>query len=319
MVLRIGWVGFHAEGLLAFDALFGQERVVIPGVVTLASEKRAKRSGMIDYQPLCARHRIPVHEITNINNAASVELLRSFEVDLLCVIGWGQILRREALSVARIGVVGAHASLLPHNRGSAPVNWAIIRGECGTGNTLMWLSEEVDGGRIIDQVPITITPYDTCATIYNQVALTNRDMLLRLVGALLNGERPGRPQPWTTEALLPRRRPEDGVIDWSERESSVYDFVRALSRPYPGAFSWIDGQKWTIWNAASLPATARYGRMPGEVLGGVMSPSAAACGQLVATGRGAVIILEMESEDGQIVSGRDLCDERWIGRRWSNA
>ncbi|MGH7530769.1 MAG: formyltransferase family protein, partial [Gemmatimonadales bacterium] len=199
--LRFVWVGVHAEGLPALEALLAAGAPIV-AVLTLTPELAARRSGGADYAAVCAPHGVPLHYIAGVNEPDAVALLTGLDPDVIFVIGWHQIVRPPVMRLARIGLIGAHASLLPHNRGSAPINWALIRGERETGNTLMWLAEGVDAGDIIDQRVIPITPYDTCATLYAQVAATNRAMLLDLLPRLLAGERPGRPQPPGTEPVL---------------------------------------------------------------------------------------------------------------------
>jgi len=314
--MRFGWVGSHMEGLPAFEALLAAG-ADIAAALTLTAEAAAKRSGAADYEPLCRRGGVPLHRVSDVNSADAIALLRSLDLDVLFVIGWSQILRADALATARLGVVGAHASLLPRNRGSAPINWALIRGERETGNSLLWLADGVDTGAVIDRSAIAITPYDTCATLYERVAVTNRDMLLRLWRRLLNGERPGTPQPADApDAPLPRRRPADGLLDWHGASHRVYDFVRALTRPYPGAFGHLQGERWTVWQAALPPLDAIPIAEPGTCLGPVVSPADDACGQLVACGQGAVTLLEVESENGRVLRGRALGEADWRGLTW---
>ena len=218
--VRIGWVGVHAEGISALEAVCAAEYDVV-GMLTLRQAKADRRCGSADYQSLCQRYDIPLCPVDHINDPSSVSLLAGWNCDLLVVLGWGQILSRAALQTARIGAVGAHASLLPRNRGSAPVNWAIINGERQTGNSLIWLAEGVDSGELIDQRAFDISVYDTCATIYDKVAWSNREMLLDLCFRLQAGQRPGTPQQHNDEPVLPRRRPQDGLIDWSARTADV--------------------------------------------------------------------------------------------------
>lgn len=308
--MKLAWVGAHFEGIPALAHLL-RAGWRFEKVFTLAPEALARRSGSADYAPLCERFDVPLRAIKNINDAGVIDELRQLDLDVLIVIGWGQILSRDALATAGIGVVGAHASLLPHNRGSAPINWAIIRGQTQTGNTLMWLDPEVDAGRIIDQRAFPITPLDTCQSLYEKVAATNRDMLAELLPRLAAGETPGRPQPPIDQPILPRRRPQDGRIDWRASSAESYNFVRALTRPYPGAFSYLDGRRWTIWNAARLPETLGHQSTPGVVLGPVFSPIPAACGQLVACGSGALLLLEVSDEAGKIFRGVELADLNW--------
>ncbi len=311
--MRFAWVGFHAEGLPALDALL-EAGAPIQGVLTLRPDLALKRSGGSDYFPVCTRHGVPLHHIADINGPDAAKILQVIRPDVVFVIGWHQIIRPPALAMARVGMVGAHASLLPHNRGSAPINWAIINGEKETGNTLIWLAPDVDAGDMIDQRAFPISPFDTCATLYQQVARTNREMLLALLPRLLTGERPGRPQPRTDEPVLRRRRPADGDIDWEQNAARIYDFVRALTRPYPGAFSKLEGTPWRIWRAAYTPSDGDH--RPGEVIGAALSTDPDACGQVVACAGGTLTVLEVESEDGRVLRGPDLAAQDWTGKQF---
>src|SRR6266540_4112829 len=266
--MRIGWIGFHVEGILALRTAL-ERGFRIEAFITLRPDLAAKRSGVADYTCLCWEFEVPLYEIANINDNRSLALLKELSLDVAFVIGWSQIVRSEALKLVRVGMIGAHASLLPHNRGRAPINWALIKGETQTGNTLMWLAEGVDSGDIIDQAVIPITSYDTCASLYERVAESNKEMILRVIPKLLAGERPGRPQPYIDELNLPGRRPEDGLLDWSMSDIAVYNFVRALTRPYPGTFSWLDGKRWTIWHCAVLPEVCFPDAIAGQVMGPV--------------------------------------------------
>ncbi|MGH7530649.1 MAG: hypothetical protein ACREMN_09735, partial [Gemmatimonadales bacterium] len=123
-----------------------------------------------------------------------------------------------------------------------------------------------------------------------------------------------------TEPVLRRRRPADGRIVWDSPARMVYDFIRALTRPYPGAFSTLGGTRWWIW-AAALPDSPllHLRAAPGEVVGPVICPVEAACGQLVACAHGSgVILLELEDASGRKLMGRDLSDQEWRGLRWDS-
>ncbi len=308
--LRIGWVGFHQEGIRALRSVL-RVGYQVRGVVTLTESLRGKRSAAANYETICRQYGVPLRAVEHINHPESVAWLQALNPDILFVIGWSQILSAEVLSIPRLGAIGAHASLLPHNRGSAPVNWALIRGETTTGNSLIWLAEGVDEGDVIDQTTISIDPYATCETVYKKVATSNARMILRLLPELARGLRPGNPQAPGDDPVLPRRRPQDGGIDWSRPASEVYDFIRALTRPYPGAFSGLEGETMTCWKAALLPTEAALGE-PGAVIGPVYSPVKTACGQLVACGRGAVVVLEVEKRGGRVLRGPTLSNQNWM-------
>lgn len=316
--MRIAWVGFHAEGLPALEGLLAGG-TPLAAVLTVEPGLAGRRGAIPAYAALCERYRVPLLHISDLNEPRAHHILARIQPDLLFVIGWHRTLRPATLRLARVGAIGAHAGLLPQVRGSAPINWALIRGDREAGATLYWLSEKPFAGDIIDQTVIPITPYDTAATLYAQVARANRDMLLRVLPRLLAGERPGVPQSPTAEpTLLPRRRAADGRVPWGRSNREVYDFIRALTRPYPGAFGSIDGRTWRIWHAALLPAGCAGGPLPGEVLGPVWSPVPAACGKVVTCGDGGVILLEVEAEDGTVLSGPALSEQRWTGLRWDH-
>jgi methionyl-tRNA formyltransferase len=183
---------------------------------------------------------------------------------------------------------------------------------------LIWLTEKVDEGGIIDQTEFPITPYDTCQTLYDKVALSNHSMIQRLLPKLFAGERPNRSQTKTDQPVLSRRRPSDGLLNWNQSANQIYNFVRALTRPYPGAFSFLDGACWKIQSCVLLPDVVGSNAAPGTVLGSARSPVAEACGLLVACGTGSVIILEIESSDGAVLKGRSLSDQPWTGKVWTD-
>jgi methionyl-tRNA formyltransferase len=154
--------------------------------------------------------------------------------------------------------------------------------------------------------------------VYDKVAESNREMVLSLLRKLEFGERPGQPQQEPDEAVLPRRRPQDGVIDWNSSSEEIYNLVRALARPYPGAYAFLNDQPYRIWSAARTPITQPVAAA-GTVIGPVHSPEPKACGQMVATANGAVLILEMQDASGNVLQGSKLSELDWTGRRLSNA
>lgn len=303
--LRIGWMSHHIEGIKPLKAVL-TAGFPVQAIITLQDDLMAKKSGAANFAGIASEHNIPLHHVRNVNDPPSIELLNCLNLDVLFVIGWSQILHPPALRSAKLGCFGAHASLLPANRGSAPVNWALIKGETRTGNTLMRLSEGVDAGDIVAQRTIPISPFDNVAILYDLVAETNCEMVLELLWNLAETKvLQVRPQCNDGSPLLPRRRPEHGMLDWTQPARKVYDFIRALTRPYPGAFSWANGLRTKIWRSALLPVTGRLAE-PGVVLGPMVSDSPDACGLAVSCSEGAVVLLEIEAVDGRVWSGREL-------------
>lgn len=215
-MIRITWIGRHREGIMAF-----RQAIKINGVdafITLDEAEFAKKSaGSREYIDICEQNNIPFFMVDTIKGDRALKLISEQRPDILVVLGWSELLPENLLAVSAIGTVGTHASILPHNRGSAPVNWALIHGEEKTGNTMMWLSKDVDAGAIIDQVEFPITHFDTCKTLYDRVAETNAKMLVGLLESLKKGIKPVLSvENHTDEAILPRRRPKGGLINWGQ-------------------------------------------------------------------------------------------------------
>jgi methionyl-tRNA formyltransferase len=281
---RVIFVGTVHEAVPALGVLLDSE-ADIAEVVTLPAERAASTSGFVDLEPLARVHGVEVRRCADINSVDSVQHVRELRADLMVVTGWTRLLSAELLSLLPRGVVGFHASLLPRYRGRAPVNWAILRGEARTGNTMMYLDAGTDTGDIIDQQAVPIGPDDTCATVYAKVGEAGADMLRRHLPALLDGTAPRRPQDPADGPPLPKRTPGMGITDWNRPAHAVHDWIRALTWPYPGAFGFLAGRKIMLWTSALDSIAA--GGAAGEVLGWD------ADGVRVATADGVILLSSM--------------------------
>ena len=232
-------------------------------------------------------------------SAAYLNILRPWRPDLLLVLGWYYLVPKTVRALAPLGCLGIHSSLLPKYRGGAPISWAIINGETVTGVTLFHLDDEVDAGDIVAQRPVPIGALDTCAEVLARATDASIEMLVETLPLIAKGMAPRLSQDVQLATLMPQRKPEDGLIDWSRGVATVHNFIRAQTRPYPGAFTWAAGTRLTIWKAA--PAGQRASGAPGTV-------SVAADGDalLVSCGDGAIRVIEIGLPDGRTVSGPEL-------------
>jgi methionyl-tRNA formyltransferase len=246
---RILFVGAHIEALRPFEHLIACSQSIV-GLFTLEPESLSKMSGGVDLAQLACAARIPVMKGRNVNDPEAIEWIRGKAPDVLLVVGWTQLVKSQLLAVPKIAALGFHASLLPKYRGRAPVNWAILNGESETGNTMIVLEPGADEGDIVSQRRIPITFEDDCSTIYQKVSVTECEMLGEVLPLVQQGRMPRRKQNHSQATVMPKRRPEDGLIDWNWTSRRLYDWVRGLTQPYPGAFTHLSGQKVTIWKAA---------------------------------------------------------------------
>jgi methionyl-tRNA formyltransferase len=296
---RILFVGAVQEGRRCLDAMTASgER--FSGIVTLPDSAAAKTSGAVSFDDAARILRVPLLKVRDLGDAPVVQQVRAAAPDLILAIGWTRLLPAAILKIPRLGCVGLHASLLPRYRGRAPVNWAIIKGETETGNTMFFLDEGVDTGDIIAQRRIPILHEDTCATVYDKAAAAAIEMLKENLTLLKEGRAPRSPQDHARATVMPKRRPEDGVIDWSRGARDLHNWVRALTHPYPGAFSLVEGRRLFVWEARVCREKAPPGD-PGEVVG-----SDPAGGLVVATGDGHLALRRVQWESGSEVEAAAL-------------
>ncbi|HEY9496165.1 MAG TPA: methionyl-tRNA formyltransferase [Intrasporangium sp.] len=282
-VVLIGAVHEAMDGLRAIDEHPDAE---LGAIVTLSPEAAAGVSGAIDLATAARDRGIRVLYVDDVNAPASISAIRDLDPALIAVIGWTRLIGAELLAVPRHGCIGFHASLLPRNRGRAPVNWAILRGETCTGNTMMLLDPGVDTGGIVDQRSTPIYLDDTCATVYERVAALGATMLRDNLAALLEGRATSRRQDEQGASLLPKRTPAMGVTDWTRTPTEVHNWIRAQTAPYPGAFTHHEGEQVMLWS--SLPPLRHHAAgTPGKVL------EVDATGVRVAAGPGSLVVTEM--------------------------
>ena len=144
---------------------------------------------------------------------------------------------------------GIHALLLPDYSGGAPLVWAIINGEKKTGVTFFYFDEGVDSGDIIAQEEIDIYENDTIKTLYEKAELTGKNILIKYLPLLAVNQAPRIKQDESKRRIFPQRKPSDGEIDWNWESKRIKNFIRAQTKPYPGAFTLINNKKIIIWDA----------------------------------------------------------------------
>lgn len=299
---RVVFIGAVHEALPAMEAVVAHPSAELVCVVTLPDEMLAQQSGHVDLSAPAQKLGVGLIRTANANSAESLNAIRAYEPDLIVAVGWTRLLSAQLLEIPVHGCVGFHASLLPQGRGRAPVNWAIIHGESLTGNTMMLLDAGVDTGRIVDQRSTAIYVDDTCGTVYGRLAQLGADMLRENLTSLLAGEARAVPQDPQAGTELPKRTPKMGIIDWKTSPLEVHNWVRALTQPYPGAYTMLNGRKITVWATAVPEATGHMSGAPGEVL------QSGSEGIVVGAAGGSVLLTEVDGHHELSVGDRfDVC------------
>ncbi|MDO4988013.1 MAG: formyltransferase [Synergistes sp.] len=224
---------------------------------------------------------IPVRTPKRLNDD-EVKYFLSLDPELVLSFYYRALIPKPVLDAPRLGSFNIHGALLPKYRGRACVNWAVLNGETKTGATLHVMTEKADRGDIAAQKEVEISFTDTAHDVFMKVAYAARDIIADNISALEEGKVSLTPQDESQATYFGRRRPEDGRIDWNKNAVEVYNLIRAVTHPFPGAFTDIDGKRYYIWRAEPTEGTAK----PAEVVS--RSPL------LIGTGGGLLKVLEIE-------------------------
>lgn len=248
MKLRVALVGAVQSTQVALRALAdcGHAPVL---VFTLPLEKQARHSDFVDLEPLATEVGATLVRVDDVNAPEAVASLREAAPDLLLVIGWSRICGSEFRGVARLGTLGYHPTLLPAMRGRAALGWTILLDLKRSGGTLFWMDEGVDSGPIAAQQAFDIPPGTDLGELMELQMSALAAMIPPLFAQLEKGVAPSQPQDHSQATYLAVRRAADGEIDWTRPAEEIERLVRAVTRPYPGAFSRLGEREVVVWRA----------------------------------------------------------------------
>ena len=279
---------------------------------------RGRRVSASPVKQLATAHGIPVLEPTRARSETLQRTVSSFGADLAVVAAYGKILPDALLDTPRLGTINVHASLLPHYRGAAPIQRAILAGDTTTGVTIIRLVAEMDAGPMLARGPVPIGPTETSIVVERALSRLGADLLLETVGALERGDAAETEQDHAAATYAPRLTRDDGVIDWTRPACAIHDQIRGL-HPWPHASSVLAGQRFLIHQSRPLDRAAsqgaRQGR-PGELI------DATGDHLVVATGEDtSLAIVEIQPEGRRPVAARAfLAGHRWtVGLRFDAA
>jgi len=219
-------------------------------LITLHDDRAKKKSGRIYLDEIAKRNNIPLLKINHINDNVTISTLKELDIDWLFIIGWSQIASTEVLRSVKKGVIGAHPTLLPEGRGRAAIPWAILKGLTKTGVTFFKMDEGVDTGEILDQYEIELSACITATELYEKVNNAHIILIKRIWPSVYNNTIIGKKQNELNATYLEGRRPEDGELNLNMTVNEADKLIRATTKPYPGAFLFLNGAKLVIWKGS---------------------------------------------------------------------
>lgn len=296
--VRIIVFGYHTIGYLCLNELIGRGEEIV--AVVTHQDDPGERIWFESVAELARSSGIPVLTPRTPNTPDFISLVRSLQPDLLFSFYYRRLLSKELLSIPRLGAVNLHGSLLPKYRGRCPVNWVLINGEARTGVTLHYMNEEADAGDIIAQKEVAIALEDTALTLFQKLARSALELFRETFPLIKAGVAPRIPQDPHQATYYGGRRPEDGKIDWRKSALSLYNLIRALTFPYPGAFTFYRGRKLYVWGSRLTSEGRDGGGPPGAILG-IQDG-----GVLIATGKGTLLLTLVQFQGEEVLSGDEL-------------
>ncbi|MDY7563729.1 bifunctional UDP-4-amino-4-deoxy-L-arabinose formyltransferase/UDP-glucuronic acid oxidase ArnA, partial [Pseudomonas sp. RTC3] len=249
---------------------------------------------------LCARKGIPVHAPEDANHPLWIERISKLNVDYLFSFYYRHLLGEQLLACASKGAFNLHGSLLPHYRGRAPANWVLVNGETETGVTLHRMVKRADAGAILAQQRVAIERSDTALTLHTKLRDAAANLLRDALPLLAQGKLTETAQDDTQASYFGRRTPADGLLDWKRPAEQLFNLVRAVTQPYPGAFCPVGEHKLIVWSADVV--AGNEGIAPGRVISS--DPLRIACGE-----DSLVITAGQRGDAGLYLSGPQLARE----------
>jgi len=214
---------------------------------------------------VAARHNIPVFAPDDINHPLWVKKIRDLKPDILFSFYYRDLLRKPILDIPPAGCLNLHGSLLPSYRGRAPINWVLVNGETETGVTLHYMTPRPDDGDIVCQHRVSISDADTAVSLNEKLGIAADRMLDECLPSVKTNEAPRYAQDTSKASYFGARTAADGEINWQCTATEIRNLVRAVTRPYPGAFSFRKQTKLLIWDVTALPEH-NESKPPGTIL-----------------------------------------------------
>lgn len=249
---------------------------------------------------LCARNGIPVHAPEDANHPLWVERIAKLNPDFIFSFYYRNLLSEPLLALARQGAYNLHGSLLPKYRGRAPANWVLVNGETETGVTLHRMVKRADAGAILAQHKVSIERSDTGLSLHAKLREAASHLLRDALPQLAQGKLTETAQDESQATCFGRRTAADGKIDWKKPAEELFNLVRAVTQPYPGAFCAVGEHKLIVWQADVVKGNE--GLAPGRVIS--VNPLRIACGE-----DSLVVKFGQRNDNGLYLAGPSLADE----------
>jgi methionyl-tRNA formyltransferase len=298
---RLVFMGTPEFALPALEALIGHGYEIVAAVTQPDRPKgRGRKIVAPPVKKLAAEHKIEVLQPERAADDNFCDLIRGKAPDLIIVVAFGQILRKNLLSIPKWGIINIHASLLPKYRGAAPIQWAILNQESMTGLTIIRLDEGLDAGPILFQAELQILEGETAGQLHDRLALMAGEVIIKALNDLAADQLREIPQDHSLATYAPKIDRDLSLIDWTQPATRISALIRGLD-PRPGAYTLFQGKEIKMFSPGAIEEP-HSGGVPGEVV----RKRAGEEGLCVKTGKGLIEIKEIQYPGKKRVSASEF-------------
>lgn len=241
-------------------------------VITISREVLNKNqvSGFKGLSVLTERFGIPVHEADSyfLTDEKTRAFFEGNEFEIAVSMGWQRLIPGYVLEHFKYGVFGFHGNCgyLPFGRGRSPLNWSIINGDSRFNLNLFRYDEKADSPNVFATEMFSITPHDDIRTAQYKNMICSKNLIKKLLMAYQEDNITIRTESKDFDSWYNKRTAEDGKIDFHERTRNIYNLIRGVAAPFPGAFAFCGGEKVTVWEAHPFDEMIDFSDYaPGEV------------------------------------------------------
>lgn len=262
MQLRILYIGCVEFSLTLLNTLHATHPKDIVGIVS--KNKSNFNSDFVSLEMFAKTNNIPYLPVDTSGDDLTT-WIKSLAPDLIYCFGWSHLLSAEIISIPKLGVVGYHPTLLPQNRGRHPIIWPLVLGHKQTGSTFFIIEEGIDSGDILQQEVVEISFCDDARTLYSKLEVVAKKQIITLTKQFKNNTVCKIKQDTTHTSYFRKRTKEDGEIKWQDSVINIYNLIRALTLPYPGAYFKFNTNEISVFKSEIL-SQANQTNAPGEVI-----------------------------------------------------
>ncbi|MEM9143331.1 MAG: formyltransferase family protein [Bacteroidota bacterium] len=262
---KIGCIGSNLESYESLRFLVGHG-CDITTLITLPSNENKNVSDYYDLHDFCSEHGIGTVDTKNVNAPETIDEVRSLDLDYLFTLGWSQIFKEDFIRCFSKFVVGTHPSKLPYGRGRAPLPWTILEDLRTSAVSFFKIDTGVDTGKLIFQRAFSIPERTYVEDLYGKVGKELGNGFLELYRRIDKGEKFSfEAQDENGATVRGKRTPADGIIDFGKTVDEIDRLIRAVGRPYPGAYCYYKDHKIIFWEV-ELDDDGKYSGSQGQIL-----------------------------------------------------